>query len=145
MRLRPIPRKKKSSLLILPMRKLYVSAQFAYARTNLCHDLAKAKKTDGKMFFFAGKCLVLFWFLLGVCGCCLVLFSSSVERHHTALALQYRKLTTVSASLAVIRTASKHLHNDLAEAIEALEQKKVWFCFGSFFVFVLLLFCVFGL
>ena len=31
---------------------------------------------------------------------------------------------TASASLAVIKTASKHLHNDLARAIEALEQKK---------------------
>ena len=28
------------------------------------------------------------------------------------------------ASLAVISTASKHLHNDLAKAIKALEQKK---------------------
>ena len=32
---------------------------------------------------------------------------------------------TASASLAVIKTASKHLHNDLARAIEALEQKKI--------------------
>ena len=31
---------------------------------------------------------------------------------------------TASASHAVIKTASKHLHNDLARAIEALEQKK---------------------
>ena len=37
---------------------------------------------------------------------------------------EHRKPSTVSASLAVIRTASKHLHNDLAKAIEALEQKK---------------------
>ena len=34
------------------------------------------------------------------------------------------KPVTVSASLAVISTASKYLHNDLARAIEALEQKK---------------------
>ena len=34
------------------------------------------------------------------------------------------KPATVSASLAVISTASKYLHNDLARAIEALEQKK---------------------
>ena len=32
---------------------------------------------------------------------------------------------TASASLAVISTASKHLHNDLARAIKALEQKKI--------------------
>ena len=31
---------------------------------------------------------------------------------------------TALASLAVINTASKHLHNDLARAIEAFEQKK---------------------
>ena len=31
---------------------------------------------------------------------------------------------TALASLAVISTASKHLHNDLARAIMALEQKK---------------------
>ena len=34
------------------------------------------------------------------------------------------KPATVSASLAVISTASKYLHNDLARAIKALEQKK---------------------
>ena len=33
------------------------------------------------------------------------------------------KPATVSASLAVISTASKYLHNDLARAIKALEQK----------------------
>ena len=33
-------------------------------------------------------------------------------------------LALTMASLAVISTASKHLHNDLAKAIEALEQKK---------------------
>ena len=37
---------------------------------------------------------------------------------------EHRKPSTVLASPAVIRTASKHLHNDLARAIEALEQKK---------------------
>ena len=31
---------------------------------------------------------------------------------------------TASAPLAVINTAGKHLHNDLARAIKALEQKK---------------------
>ena len=34
------------------------------------------------------------------------------------------KPATVSASLAVISTASKYLHNDLARAIEALAPKK---------------------
>ena len=38
---------------------------------------------------------------------------------------EHRKPSTVSASPAVIRIASKHLHNDLARAIEALEQKKL--------------------
>ena len=37
---------------------------------------------------------------------------------------EHRKPTTVLASLAVISTASKHLHNNLAKAIETLEQKK---------------------
>ena len=32
------------------------------------------------------------------------------------------------ASPAVISTASKHLHNDLAKAIKALEQKKKGLC-----------------
>ena len=36
---------------------------------------------------------------------------------------EYMKPATVSASLAVISTASKYLHNDLARAIKALEQK----------------------
>ena len=58
------------------------------------------------------------WFLLFVCFVWFFFFS--MEWHYTA-----RKLTTVSASLAVISTASKHLHNDLAKAIEALEEKKI--------------------
>ena len=56
----------------------------------------------------------------------LVLFvSGSSVGHHTALHHEYRKLATVSASLAVISTVSKHLHNDLARAIETLEQKRI--------------------
>ena len=43
--------------------------------------------------------------------------------HHTAWHHE-DEAATVPASLAVISTASKHLHNDLARAIEALEQKK---------------------
>ena len=38
---------------------------------------------------------------------------------------------TALASLAVISTASKHLHNDLARAIKALEQKKNSICWDS--------------
>ena len=44
------------------------------------------------------------------------------------------KPATVSASLAVISTASKYLHNDLARAIEALEQKKMFFGFDLLFL-----------
>ena len=45
--------------------------------------------------------------------------------HATSLvAFESGKPATALASPAVIRTASKHLHNDLARAIEALEQKK---------------------
>ena len=47
-----------------------------------------------------------------------------MELHHTAWHHE-DEAATVPASLAVISTASKHLHNDLARAIEALEQKKV--------------------
>ena len=60
--------------------------------------------------------VLLFWFLF--------LFGFLVEWNHIALHHESRELATVSASLAVISTASKHLHNDLARAIEALEQKK---------------------
>ena len=52
------------------------------------------------------------------------------------------KPATVSASLAVISTASKYLHNDLARAIKALEQKK-HSRFSLFLIPVLFLF-VFG-
>ena len=38
---------------------------------------------------------------------------------------EHTKLTTVLASLAVISTASKHLHNDLAKAIKALDKKNM--------------------
>ena len=41
------------------------------------------------------------------------------------LAPRVHEAATVSASLAVISTASKYLHNDLARAIKALEQKKI--------------------
>ena len=58
-------------------------------------------------------------------------FSTPVELHHTAIHYEHRKPSTVSASPAVIRIASKHLHNDLARAIEALEQKTNACCFYS--------------
>ena len=60
---------------------------------------------------------------LGNCSQILDHRFSSVELHHTVWHYDYRKLATVSASFAVINTASKHLHNDLAKATEALEQK----------------------
>ena len=43
---------------------------------------------------------------------------------HEGNAQRTRQPFTVSAPLAIINTASKHLHNDLARAIKALEQKK---------------------
>ena len=52
------------------------------------------------------------------------IFVFLVEWNYTALHHESRELATVSASLAEISKASKHLHNDLARAIEALEQKK---------------------
>ena len=64
------------------------------------------------------------WF----CGCLCFLFVSFFYQGNDIIRLwhqDHRKLTTVLASLAVISTASKHLHNDLAKAIEALEQKKI--------------------
>ena len=39
-----------------------------------------------------------------------------------------QEAVTASASFAIISTASKHLQNDLARAIEALEQKKSVWC-----------------
>ena len=67
--------------------------------------------------------LFCFWFAVFVfCVSFSVLFASG-EWHHTASHHDYRKLATVAASLALISTASKHLHDDLAKAIEALEQK----------------------
>ena len=47
-----------------------------------------------------------------------------MERQHTASAPRAQEANSVLASLAVISRASKHLHDDLAKAIEALEQKK---------------------
>ena len=90
--------------------------------------------TDSSLAFVCGFCVCLpFCFVLVFVWVFVVLllfvffvcfFLISVERHHTAWHYEHRKLTTVLASLAVISTASKHLHNDLAKAIEALEQKK---------------------
>ena len=47
-----------------------------------------------------------------------------MERHHTASALRAQEAYYSIGFTCVISTASKHLHNDLAKAIEALEQKK---------------------
>ena len=73
-----------------------------------------------------GVCVVFWFVLLVFCwgfrffvsaffSCGMTSYGSAPRVHEAA---------TVSASLAVINTASKHLHNDLARAIEALEQKK---------------------
>ena len=70
--------------------------------------------------------VLLLVFVFFVCGCCSAFLYSSVERHHTSLALRTQEAATALASLAGISAASKHLHNDLAKAIEALEQKKNW-------------------
>ena len=67
--------------------------------------------------------LGVFWLFVG--WSCLPFFVfTSVELHHTAIALRTQEASAVSASPAVIRIASEHLHNDLARAIEALEHKK---------------------
>ena len=60
------------------------------------------------------------WCFLVVCGVVLPPFFvfTPVELHHTAIALRTQEASAVSASPAVIRIASKHLHNDLARAIE---------------------------
>ena len=77
--------------------------------------------------------LVLFccWFLFGWCvfgfcfsfgGCCFILHCGMTSYGFGTT--NTRSLLRL-ASLAVISTASKHLHNDLAKAIKALEQKKI--------------------
>ena len=63
-------------------------------------------------------CFACLWLLLG-----LFLYSGGTSSY------SFGTTSTGSlpqlASLAVICTASKHLHNDLAKAIEALEPKKL--------------------
>ena len=86
---------------------------------------------------------VMFWFLWCFCAflCCFfvvlllacvglvsVFFFSRRGMVSYWLAPRTRKPVTALASLAVINTASKHLHNDLARAIKALEQKKRRIC-----------------
>ena len=86
-------------------------------------------------FFLAGVFLVCFLFFVGV------VWSVSFHQWNNIIRLwhyEYRKLDTLSASLAVINTASKHLHNDLAKAIEALEQKKSWGGMGGWVLSTLL-------
>ena len=65
-------------------------------------------------------------FVFAMCGfVCFLPLVFAVEWHYTAWHHEYMKSATESASLAVISTASKYLHNELARAIEALEQKKI--------------------
>ena len=59
-------------------------------------------------------------FVLGVDGLFLHQWYDIIRLWH----YEHTKLATVLAFLAVISTASKHLHNDLARDIKALEQKK---------------------
>ena len=79
--------------------------------------------------------LVVFLFVLFLCGfvawlcwfgCCVFFSRCGMESYQPAP--RTRKPSTASASLAVINTASKHLHNDLARAIKALAQKKSKVC-----------------
>ena len=68
-------------------------------------------------FWFGCFCLLLLFLFSGVCfgfSPCGMTSYDSTPRVEAITAL---------ASLAVISTASKHLHNDLARAIMALEQK----------------------
>ena len=79
-------------------------------------------------------CFACFLWLVCVFVRLFVVVAWSLSLHQWNIIIQllhyeHRKLTTVLASLAVISTTSKHLHNDLAKAIEALEQKKEWFRF----------------
>ena len=72
---------------------------------------------------FAVVVVLVFWcfclfLVFGVCP----LFPCGMTSYD--LTPRVFEAVTASASLAVINTASKHLHNDLARAIEALEQKK---------------------
>ena len=64
-------------------------------------------------------------FVFLVCGCCSAFPFLSAERQHTSLALRPQEAATALASLAEISAASKHLHNDLAKAVEVLEQKRI--------------------
>ena len=91
--------------------------------------------TDGGLFCFV--CFVwvcCFVFVIGFC--CVVLFLGffvcfvfglfpmDYARDITVTILSLLARTSVLASFALISTTSKSLYNDLAEAIEALEQKK---------------------
>ena len=78
------------------------------------------------VLFLFGSCSVLSVFAL-------VFACPALEWHHTAGHYNHMKPATVSASFAVISTASKYLHNDLARAIKALEQKKLSILRGSTF------------
>ena len=72
------------------------------------------------VFVFVG-CAVFVWLVLFLV---FLVFAFFVPCGMTSYDLTPRvsEAVTASASLAVIKTASKHLHNDLARAIEALEQ-----------------------
>ena len=79
-------------------------------------------------------CFLFLWFLFVGCFFVLLVFGCvfgflvpafiSCGMTSYGCAPRFHEAATVWTSLAVINTASKHLHNDLARAIEALEQKK---------------------
>ena len=97
---------------------LFTSSSWCFHSTDSCFCGSLCG-----LFLFAGSFCGLVCFCC-VWSCFLFFLVFSVEWHHTAWHHESRKLATVSASLAVISTASKYLHNDLAKAIKALEHKK---------------------
>ena len=106
--------------------KLPVILIFTAARYDI-HIPLIAPPVGFLVLFFVGVVLLLFLFglcVFGFCfsfgGCCFFqcgMTSYGFGTTNTRSLLRF-------ASLTVISTASKHLHNDLAKAIKALEQKK---------------------
>ena len=94
--------------------------------TSHCRLWIYHSQSCGVVFVFGVLCWLVFvlcvFLLVGFPGvavfCFLYGMVSSIHAQRTKLPF------TALAPLAVINTASKHLHNDLARAIKALEQKK---------------------
>ena len=78
------------------------------------------------LWFLFVCCFCLFWLVaVLVCFFFPFLLRFFLWNDIILLGTTNHEAVTVSASLAVINTASKHLHNDLARAIEALEHKNI--------------------